>query len=1317
MKHVVLIVLLFLAVSAHEKYLDERLLLTPEEKAYISYKKEIVVGTEPDYAPFSFSVTDKPSGYSVELLELLLKKSGLAIRHTVKPLNSLLNDAKNEKIDLLHSLFVTPQRKQYLNFSSAYLKSSDRFITHEDAETVEKIEDLFGKKVATVKGWYHEEFLEGYPLINRVYGESAEDLLDMVMTNQADATLMGSHVATYMMKKFGYKNMQLTLLQDGQYTPVDGYHFAVPKAQMHLIAILDKALDAIPVEEIQALNHKWFGLEKAQIFTAEELTWLKNTPHLRVCVRHNHFPVSGEKDGRLVGITGDVFTLISKELGLSFEALAFDSHDAMMEAIRTRQCEMISGVRRGFNRFEHIKTSTPVFRTNFAAMGNRKSVVFDDSMDLDGHTFYVKDAIQQHILTRHYPNIKVELHSDLDKIMTIIANDATSHYVNNFINIDHTIQKYGPDRFKVNGLLQRIAAHSSIGVDVEKNPLLLGILNKALAHIGEAKLREIVNEYKLKSFVINKDLNPYLLVTLGLVGVLLISALYYVRKLGQYQAALERERNTFRQIIDESSDGIHILDKEGRIVESSNTFAASLGYRKDELIGMHVSEWDVGLLEADTDAVRTALKKPMLVNTKHRRKDGSVFDVQVTAAPISIDDDIYLYASSRDISDSVELHRIRQLTADLELGQSFAKMASFHTDVATNEQRFSPSIARIFEIEDYRKFNRDMWISMIHPEDRQMVEERTAEIFENGARMDDAIRYRILPANGVTKWIDVRWTFIEEDYLIGYVQDVTERVLSEAKEQQYIDDLKQSYKLAKMSTWSFDALTMNFNFSPENQTLHGMVDTPVISVEAFMAYVHPDDVPTVHRTIMRSIEEDVHEPVMYRTRLEDGTVKWIFAEWIPMHDAAGSFVGAKGYNLDVTDKVHAEEKVKEHLAQLIKLNDELNLTNVELASSSEELKVQNEELMAKDKALEETSRNYQTLFDATPIPIVVYDEAKKVINSNTQFKMLFRTRYQVAMLNYYFKEGEFQRFIKVAQDEELLFSNVFYLKLKDGSIRRFTLLINENPVDETQKILMMIDVEDALQADERSKEQEALLFHQNRLAQQGEMLQMIGHQWRQPLMALSVKLEVINMLIDQETVNKAKIQESVVGAHEMIQFLSKTISDFKEFFSEDKEMQLFTPKSLVDDTLNILKERLDKHAVTIHTNYDETAELSVLGYRSELNQAILAIINNAIDMFELTALPHDLDITIKDGSSEQIVIAIEDNAGGIPDTVMPYIFDAYFSTKKDRNGTGLGLYMCKMIMEKSCGGTILVHNGAKGAVFTLTLPKRGEERSAGETIA
>jgi signal transduction histidine kinase len=264
---------------------------------------------------------------------------------------------------------------------------------------------------------------------------------------------------------------------------------------------------------------------------------------------------------------------------------------------------------------------------------------------------------------------------------------------------------------------------------------------------------------------------------------------------------------------------------------------------------------------------------------------------------------------------------------------------------------------------------------------------------------------------------------------------------------------------------------------------------------------------------------------------------------------------------------------------------------------------------------------------------------------------------------------------------------------------------------------MMIDVEDALQADERSKEQEALLFHQNRLAQQGEMLQMIGHQWRQPLMALSVKLEVINMLIDQETVNKAKIQESVVGAHEMIQFLSKTISDFKEFFSEDKEMQLFTPKSLVDDTLNILKERLDKHAVTIHTNYDETAELSVLGYRSELNQAILAIINNAIDMFELTALPHDLDITIKDGSSEQIVIAIEDNAGGIPDTVMPYIFDAYFSTKKDRNGTGLGLYMCKMIMEKSCGGTILVHNGAKGAVFTLTLPKRGEERSAGETIA
>ena len=249
------------------------------------------------------------------------------------------------------------------------------------------------------------------------------------------------------------------------------------------------------------------------------------------------------------------------------------------------------------------------------------------------------------------------------------------------------------------------------------------------------------------------------------------------------------------------------------------------------------------------------------------------------------------------------------------------------------------------------------------------------------------------------------------------------------------------------------------------------------------------------------------------------------------------------------------------------------------------------------------------------------------------------------------------------------------------------------------------DITEKMLAQQKEHEQEALLMHQNRLAQQGEMLQMIGHQWRQPLNVITLYMSLIRKKLKKAHEVPEMVLESIQHVEKTTQFMTQTIDDFKEFFSSEKTLSAFTPESLLDETLGILTARIEKHRIHIEKEFGDCAQQTIESYKSELNQVVLAIINNAIDVFETRQGEHQLTLSVHtEPNNDAVVINITDNAGGIPDEVMPFIFDPYFSTKKERNGTGLGLYMTKMIMEESVKGHICVANSEQGARFTLTIP-------------
>ena len=233
-----------------------------------------------------------------------------------------------------------------------------------------------------------------------------------------------------------------------------------------------------------------------------------------------------------------------------------------------------------------------------------------------------------------------------------------------------------------------------------------------------------------------------------------------------------------------------------------------------------------------------------------------------------------------------------------------------------------------------------------------------------------------------------------------------------------------------------------------------------------------------------------------------------------------------------------------------------------------------------------------------------------------------------------------------------------------------------------------------------AKEKDRAMLHQSRLARMGEMLSMISHQWRQPLNQLnSVVMELETRVLFKKTTEKFLIS-CVEDATKIIQFMSSSMEDFKNFYKPEKEKEFFYISAACKETISLVKRPLENAQVALEFIVENDRKIK--GYKREFSQVILNLILNARDALELNNIEKKsitLIITVRDKFS---LVIIKDNAGGVKDDIIDLIFEPYFSTKGIQ-GTGMGLYMSKMIIEKNMQGKLSVRNDAKGAVFEILL--------------
>jgi C4-dicarboxylate-specific signal transduction histidine kinase len=234
----------------------------------------------------------------------------------------------------------------------------------------------------------------------------------------------------------------------------------------------------------------------------------------------------------------------------------------------------------------------------------------------------------------------------------------------------------------------------------------------------------------------------------------------------------------------------------------------------------------------------------------------------------------------------------------------------------------------------------------------------------------------------------------------------------------------------------------------------------------------------------------------------------------------------------------------------------------------------------------------------------------------------------------------------------------------------------------------------------KNNEKEQLLMQKSKFIALGEMISLIAHQWRQPIseigaIVMNIKMHKKMKKLDNEILNK-----KTKDIENLLEYMSQTIDDFRFFFKPNKKKQAFFIEESIARVLKIVHPMLSENKINIETNIDTT--IKITNYQNELEQVLLNLISNAKDALVIDRIKKPLLIITLE-QKDKIYLSVKDNANGVKQEIQDKIFDPYFTTKEEADGTGIGLYMSKTIIEKNLQGQLVLESSKEGTCFTIKL--------------
>jgi len=376
-----------------------------------------------------------------------------------------------------------------------------------------------------------------------------------------------------------------------------------------------------------------------------------------------------------------------------------------------------------------------------------------------------------------------------------------------------------------------------------------------------------------------------------------------------------------------------------------------------------------------------------------------------------------------------------------------------------------------------------------------------------------------------------------------------------------------------------------------------------------------------------------------------------------------------------------------------------------VSKATQNLEAQNKELKKERDKTIESVKNFQYLINMTMEGIILSDENRNIIRINDAAVHMFGFKDKDEA-----KKGKLQDFIpeyelaKIQKNLNLQSSEVVELDMRKKDKSVFPAIVKGRYIIQNNQMIRISTIIDLSEI----KEKEKLIQQQSEMALMGEMISMIAHQWRQPLNVIGA----INMKIEM----KLEFEESITqdyyatisnDINKQLEFMSHTIDDFRNFFKSSTGKNETNLNLLVETTMKIVQTSIENKNIKLI--FDLQSDETFLSYENEIRQVILNLVNNSVDLL-INRKVSEPFIQISTHYEEgKYVLEVEDNAGGVKKKNMDRIFDPYFSTKKTKHGSGLGLYMSKIIVEEHCKGklyfknTIGLDENPQGVIFRIEL--------------
>ncbi len=494
---------------------------------------------------------------------------------------------------------------------------------------------------------------------------------------------------------------------------------------------------------------------------------------------------------------------------------------------------------------------------------------------------------------------------------------------------------------------------------------------------------------------------------------------------------------------------------------------------------------------------------------------------------------------------------------------------------------------------------------------------------------------------------------------------------------------KERYELAIIASndglWDIDLGSKQIYFSKKWLDMFGYKDGDVNTLDEWFNLIHEDDKQSVQKKFDEHVSgESEHFICEYRIRNSENNYKWILVRGKAFDDNHHKRMLMMSMDIEQRKQLSKELQYVDLLVEygrivIFKWKNDEELT-VEYLSKS---------INSYGYEVEDFEDRKVKYFD------FVYKEDIKELNSDLQNAMKSDDSSFSKVHRVQDKDGEIR----------WVFNRTIFLKDDFGKVTHLYGYINDITQMKLTEEELKLKVEDEVA---KNTEKDRILVHQSKLAAMGEMLGNIAHQWRQPLNNINLLTHFIRD--SYGTLSKDELDDIIKDTKIQIDYMSQTIDDFRNFYQPTKDKIKFDIKEAIEQSAKIVETQFEKTGIILNI---EGESISTINYMNEFQQVILNILNNANDAAIIKkkkeSFSPKVDVLIKRVGTN-LRIDLLNNCGEVPKEIMNRMFEPYFTTKFENQGTGIGLYMAKTIVEKNMNGIITAKNIDDGVVFTIILP-------------